>query len=68
MSVTTTSGLSDLDRFEQRIEIAASGGDFHVRLGIEQAADTFANEVVVFRQNKANRHSDQHMTVPRPKL
>jgi len=46
----------------------ARGGNFDVRLCVEQPADPFANEVVVLRQNKPNRHFVQHMTAlgPRP--
>ena len=52
----------DLDRFEQRVEVTAGGRDFEIRLGLEQAPYTLANEVVVLGEHEAYRHSDQHMT------
>src|SRR6185295_20053626 len=49
----------DLDRGEQRIEIAADCGDLDVWLGGEQPRDPLADEVVVFCEHHASRHRSQ---------
>ena len=64
MSVTTTSGLSASTASSSAVEVAAGCNDLEVGLRLEQAPDTLANEVMVFRQHEAYRHGDQHMTAP----
>ena len=56
MSVTTTSGSLRVDRVEQRVEVAAHGGDLEVGLRLEQAPHALADEVVVVGQHEPDRH------------
>ena len=53
-----------VDRGEQRVEVAAHGGDLEVGLRLEQAPHSFAHEVVVVGQHQPDRHGVEDTTVP----
>ena len=63
MSVTTTSGLLGLDGREQRVEIAADGGDLEVGLRREQPPHALADEVVVLGEDEPDRHGANNTAV-----
>ena len=55
-------GPLGVDGREQRVEIAADGDDLDLRLGLEQAAYTLADEVVVVGEHDPDRHEPRRMT------
>ena len=59
-------GTLGLDRLQQRIEIVARRHDLEVRLRLEEAADTFANEVVVLRQHDPKSQRGHSITQAPP--
>jgi hypothetical protein len=46
-----------VDRGEQRVEIAADGGDVEGRFRFEQSPDALADEVVVVGEHEPDRHA-----------
>jgi hypothetical protein len=55
-------GARGLDRFQQRIEIAARRRHLEVMLRLEEPADAFTHEVVVLRQHDPDRHRAARIT------
>ena len=55
-------GALGLDRCEQRVEVAARGCDLDLRLELEQATETLADEVVVIGEHDPDRHEPPRMT------
>ena len=55
-----------VDRGEQRVEVAAHGRDLEVGLGLEQAPDALADEVVVLGEHEPDRHGREDTAVTSP--